>query len=66
MFILLATLLVVSGGSQPAADGLHAFFTPALGFIHHYMAMFYAPLLITLPQNAHTLIGAHPRCLGSL
>ncbi len=57
MFLLLATLVVVAGSSESAAERLYAAFAPALGFIHHYMALFYAPLLVTLPQNAHSLIG---------
>ncbi len=57
MFLLLGTLLAVAGTSEPTAERMHAAFGPALDFIHHYMALFYSPLLITLPQNARSLIG---------
>lgn len=57
MSVLLGILLALSWQSEAAAERMYNFFSPALSFIHHYMAMFYAPLLVTLPQNTSSLIG---------
>jgi hypothetical protein len=57
MLVLLGILLIASWRSETAGDRIYNAFAPALSFIHHYMALFYAPLLVTLPQNASILIG---------
>lgn len=57
MSVLLGILLMSCWRSEAAAERIYNAFAPALSFINHYMAMFYAPLLVTLPQNASSLIG---------